>query len=147
MAFPFDPTDPAHVRRWMAALNEGARKAPRCGAMTKLGVPCQKLRLIGGDRCRHHVHGKQRDELDARRELRLQRIAAGGASSCQGRRGEADARKALFVIRRRRLLRAWRKDPTIPGSTIELTPVDEARVGKLLDEEFNIAFDRPLPGS
>jgi hypothetical protein len=35
---------------------------------------------------------------------------------------------ACDAIRRRALRRAWRRDPTTPGSTIALSPRDEAGV-------------------
>jgi hypothetical protein len=47
----------------------------------------------------------------------LQRVAA---SNIQGEVGAERARRALAAIERRRLNRAWKYDPSIPGSTLRV---------------------------
>jgi len=50
----------AGVPRWLKAMQEGAARAPRCGAPTASGNPCKRLRMKGGQHCTMHLHGKER---------------------------------------------------------------------------------------
>lgn len=80
------------------------------------------------DRCRLHLDGSKRDAVDELRYPRLERRARAKGKPVQA----VLALKALAAIKRRRLHRAWLTDPTVPGTTLVLTPNDEARVAEAL---------------
>ena len=114
--------DPAHLARWLTALTEGKNRLPRCVGTTKLGRKCKHIAMIGSDRCCFHLVGAERDRVDQIRIARYRRLSR---LSDIGERGREKARTALAHIERRRLHRAWKLDPTIPGTTLVLNPHHE----------------------
>jgi hypothetical protein len=50
----------------------------------------------------------------------------------------AEGRTTLAVIARRQLHRAWKLDPTLPGTTLVLPDHDEKRVRRWLQDEHGI---------
>lgn len=134
--------DPGHLSRWQAALAAGKSRLPRCTGTTKLGRKCRHHVMVGSNRCHWHLHGVERDAFDQVRIVRLQRLSR---LSDIGERGRQKARNALAHIERRRLHRAWKHDPTIPGVTLVLNPHQEKRVVELLLGEFGIDIEKVLP--
>ena len=129
--------DPEHLNRWLSAQWEGRRKAPKCGALTRAGEPCRRDRLRGADRCGHHVHGAERDRIDALRRQRLIRQLDG--TGCVGL--QTRLRRQLRNIDRRGLHRLWARDPTAPGCTLILSFREEDRVRSFLRDELNLNID------
>lgn len=114
------------IAKWLDALRAGFAKTPRCSAHRRDGQPCRLPRMRGSDRCPRHCVGKERDRLDLAAVPRLLRMAAYNNAV-----GDS-ARNRLANIERRRLRRAWQKDPSIEGATIALSPNDERRVRQYL---------------
>jgi hypothetical protein len=123
----FASRDPAHLARWSAALAEG-RARKRCSATTKTGLQCRMVALRFAATCRHHTRGRARDEIDALRLGWLRKQALRYPAL------RAAAERSIERIYTRRLLVAWRFDPELPGATMRLSPVDEARVERWLLE-------------
>jgi hypothetical protein len=123
----FASRDPLHLARWSAALAEG-RARKRCSAMTKTGLQCRQIALRFAVTCRHHTRGQARDEIDALRLGWLRKQALRYPAL------RAYAERSIERIFIRRLLRAWRLNPELPGATMRLGPVDEARVERWLIE-------------
>jgi hypothetical protein len=119
--------DPAHLRRWLTALMAGRMAAPTCDGITRTGSPCRRQRLHGSRFCSYHAKGAERDRVDQLRLARQHKRALSASASERGR-----ALQQLGDIERRLLYRAWRKDPLIEASTLELSPDDEARVREFL---------------
>ncbi len=143
-----DRRAPDYLARWMAGLQKGFQNAPRCTAKRRDGHPCRLPRMRGADRCPRHCVGKERDRVDQSAYPRLLCIAAHNTISGQR------ARTRLAAIERRRLRRAWQKDPTLEGSTIVLSASDERRVKRYLKEEHGFVLsglcaltDRPFTPS
>ncbi len=133
--FTLGSRDPNHIKRWVNALCEGQRRAPRCTALRRDGCPCKRLRLKGSTRCAVHCVGRERDRVDTAAVPRL--LRASGWNNAVGRL----ARLRLEKIERRRLYRLWAKDPTIPGQTVALSSQDYNRVCRYLLEVHGIALD------
>lgn len=88
----------------------GGPLARVCGARTRSGRPCPKAPLAGETRC--HRHGGP-DQARRHRARQMQDLAAGRISPAQW--AAAERRRA-----RNRLNVAWRRDPWLPGQTIDL---------------------------
>jgi hypothetical protein len=133
-------TDKAHLQRWSKEQIEGRNRMPRCAALTRERRPCRHFALPGTPRCNHHLVGRERDRYDVARIPRLTAILDRKASV------EAErASRALAAIRRRQLHRAWKIDPTLPGSTIPvLSAADADRVSRWIAER-GLDLDGPLP--
>ena len=127
-----DRRDPDYLARWMAGLQKGFQNALRCTAKRRDGEPCRLPRMRGSNRCPRHCTGKERDKVDQAAYPRLQCTASNNSSS-----GDR-ARTRLAAIERRRLRRAWQKDPTLEGSTIALSASDEKRVDRYLMNEHSL---------
>lgn len=127
---------------WLDAMRKGYAAAPKCGAMTRAKTPCELARLPSADRCHHHLRGAARDEVDAARLLRAQKLL----SRTTNARHIANANSTIAAVTRRQLHRAWKIDPTLPGSTLTLPDHDEARVSKWLMDTHQIDLDQePQP--
>jgi hypothetical protein len=102
--------------------------------------PCRNRALPGASSglCRVHLRGVARERWDAEREIRLTRIASGFT---EGEVGRMRALAQLSAVAKRRLLRAWQHDPTLPGSTIQLVPADIERVRQILFKDFRLNVD------
>ena len=101
-------------------------------------MPCRAVPLKFADRCRCHLRGSKRAEVDALRLewLRRRLLRAGNPAFRQ------TIEFAIAGVERRRLQRAWRIDPTVEGATISLAPRDRIRVLAWLSgvgriEDFN----------
>jgi hypothetical protein len=134
--------DQEHLSRWHAALMAGRRAAPKCDALTREGKPCRRDRLYGANLCSHHLRGRERDALDAKRLERAQRIAAEGRPIERER-----ALKTVRNIQRRALHRAWLNHPEIEGSTLELSIAEDQRMRSFLRGELGLDIERPDPVS
>jgi hypothetical protein len=119
--------DPAHLRRWLTALMKGRMAAPACDGTTRVGSHCRRQRLHGSRFCSYHTKGAERDRID---QLRLACQHRRALSACTADRDRA--RRQIANIERRLLYRAWRKNPLIEASTLELSPDDEALVREFL---------------
>lgn len=125
----------ARASEWLRAMNEGRRRAPKCAAIAgTTGRPCLQPRLTGSDKCRHHLRGKARDALDRVRLAAAVRKLKTTTNSIERR----DAETTIRNIERRQLHRAWKLDPTLPGSTLALSADDEKRVRDWLREHHHI---------
>ena len=125
----------ARAPEWLAAMWAGRDAAPKCGVSTKSGGACSKTRMRGSDRCSLHLHAAQRDIVDVQRAKRAEKMAR----STNKQRREAGER-ALAVIARRKLHRAWKLDANLPGSTLVLGEGDEERVLSWLEVEHGIVL-------
>ena len=116
--------------------------------------PCRRLHLKRGIRlhawrdrylipranfCGHHVRGAERDSLDAARRERLHRELARTSRAGQQSRIERQLRN----IEKRSLHRAWLRDPTLEGGTIDISAVDDRCVQACLRDELGIDIERP----
>jgi hypothetical protein len=115
----------------------GARRAPKCSALTRANKPCGRMRLAGVFYCGHHLKGRERDVLDAHRLERAQMIAAAGRPIERLR-----ALKMIRNIQRRMLHRTWLNHPEIEGSTLELSTADEQCVRSCLRDELGLNIER-----
>jgi hypothetical protein len=98
-------------------VQRGGPDAPVCGARTRQGRPCQNTPIREGKgRCLRHAgpHAAR-----AHRERQLQGLRTGRVSPEEWNR--AEARRAA-----NKLSRAWRKDPWVSGTTIDLGPHEDA---------------------
>ena len=128
----------ANIPKWLAALSAGAAAAPRCTGTTKTGEPCGKTRTPGAERCRHHLHGRERDLLDIQRAIRAEKILR--RSSHAPLRAKAET--TLRVIARRQLHRhGMTQNPDAPGTTLILSAQDERRIRKHLLTRYQIDLD------
>jgi hypothetical protein len=91
--------------------------------------------MRGADKCRHHLKGTQRDIVDRQRAITAGKLARSSNAVQRCR-----AQRALAAIARRGLHRAWKLDPTLPGSTLVLSDGDEARVLAWLEVEHGIVL-------
>jgi hypothetical protein len=87
-----------------------------CGATTRAGSPCRRVALRGEDRCPVHTG---REHASERRVRLLERQARRDATPEQAAR----AARRFAANRMRRL---WRRDPWVPGSTIDLGEAEDA---------------------
>ena len=126
--------DEAHIMRWLAAQWAGRRAAPRCDGVTRDGRPCQGQRLYRSNFCIHHIRGEARDRIDEARRERLYREIA--RTSCVGL--QRRIRRQLRNIERRTLHRIWLNNPTIEGSTLELSSHEEERARAFLRGELGL---------
>jgi len=137
--------DPAHIKRWTAALWEGYRAAPKCTGTTLKGLRCRHPSSPGFDRCcLHHktVEDKIADEL--RREQYNLKIARGPNTSELVR----EALTSLARVGRSRLHAKWKLDPRIEGSTIQFAvEADRLDVIAWLKNEASLDIDKPLPNT
>jgi hypothetical protein len=135
---------PFALARWFEAMAAGRARAPRCERILRngqqcRGIPMREARKLGVNLCRWHCRGRLRDQVDARRELRLRRLANSDNDILRSR-----AERALACIARRKTNRAWRLDPRLHGSTVpHLSDRDAARVERWLAER-NLCEGRPL---
>jgi hypothetical protein len=126
--------DPLDRLRWFAAMNAGKLRR-QCSATAKTGARCRKTALKFADRCRHHCQGRERDLTDEKRLPWLRSMAL----RFPGKRIQAERSIERILIRR--LYRAWKLDPELPGATMRLGPGDEARVERWLIERGVILDD------
>jgi hypothetical protein len=121
----FASKDAAHVSRWLTAMAAG-RARRQCVAIARsTGQQCCRHSLKFSDKCTIHCVGAKRIAIDEKRLEWLERRRLKNFNTEQKARIEA----SIARIGRRRLRWAWRTlDPTIPGSTIELSPRDLQRV-------------------
>ena len=88
----------------------GGPQARVCGAKLRTGGFCAQLALAGEKRCMRHGGP---DAARRFRERQKSRLETGSVSPAEWARAEAKrARNALLM--------AWRKDPRLPGRTIDL---------------------------
>ena len=93
------------------------------------GERCRRHSLKFSDRCTIHCIGAKRIAVDEERLEWLKRRRLKNFNAAQKARIDA----SIARIGRRRLRWAWRTiDPTIPGSTIELSPRNLQRVREWL---------------
>lgn len=131
----------ARVPEWHAALRRGFAAAPRCGAKTRARTLCQRLPIPGTPHCYLHLHGKARDVADLKRKA----IAEKKAGSTNVKLRE-EGLATLRTVQRRQTHRAWKIDPTVPGSTLTLPDHDEARVRRWLRDAHHVDLDQePQP--
>jgi hypothetical protein len=121
----FASKEPAHISRWLAAMAAGRAKRQCIGIARSTGERCRRHSLKFSDRCTIHCIGAERIAVDEKRLKWLERRRLKNFNAAQKARIEA----SIARIGRRRLRWAWGlMDPTLPGSTIELTPRDLQRV-------------------
>jgi hypothetical protein len=99
-----------------ALYRRGGLLSPTYGARTKTGVACTQVRMDGEKRCRRH------GGPDAARRFRVRQLAGlrtGRVDPDTWQR--AEARRAIH-----RQEWAWRKDPRLPGQTIDLGRDEDA---------------------
>lgn len=109
----------AHADRFHAAarlVQRGGPLAAVCGARTRSGAGCTQEPLAGGVRCLRHGGRKA---AAAHRERQLAGLRTGRVTPEVFAR--AEARRA-----RNRLLDLWKRNPSVPGRTIDLG-ADEGR--------------------
>lgn len=129
----------ARVPAWLAAMNAGKAAAPKCGAMTRSGVPCGKLPLKGAPHCRHHFKARQRDLIDIERAMRAEKVLRRSGHAPL----RAKAETTLRCIARRQLHRHWKtQNPDAPGTTLILPDSDERRIRTHLQRIHNIDLDK-----
>jgi hypothetical protein len=126
-----------HVSRWLAAQWAGRRAAPRCDGVTRDGRPCQGQRLYRSNFCIHHIRGEARDRIDHARRDRLCREIA--RTSCAGL--QRRIKRQLRNIEHRALHRVWLNNPTIEGSTLELSPHEEERARAFLRDALGLDIE------
>jgi hypothetical protein len=121
----FASRDPAHISRWLAAMAAGRAKRQCVAIARSTGERCRRHSLKFTDKCTIHCVGAVRIAVDEKRLEWLKRRRLKNLNAAQKARIEA----SIARIGRRRLRWAWGSmDPTLPGSTIELTPRDLQRV-------------------
>lgn len=109
----------AHADRFHAAarlVQRGGPLAAVCGARTRSGAGCKQEPLAGGVRCLRHGGPKA---AAAHRERQLAGLRTGRVTPEVFAR--AEARRA-----RNRLLDLWKRNPSAPGTTLDLG-ADEGR--------------------
>jgi len=111
----------------------GGPLARTCGAKLRYGGVCGQLALAGETRCLRHGGP---DVARRFRERQKARLETGSVSPAEWARAEAKrARNALVM--------AWRKDPRLPGQTIDLGPDETAFVRDAL--ALGVDVDRLCP--
>jgi hypothetical protein len=124
----FGSRDREHLDRWFAALIAG-RQARQCPAVTRsTGRPCRAPPRRHGVHCRWHCSRQESREADRQRLPELEQLLKRRLHPVPRGKLEAGAN----AIRRRNLRRVWRRDPTVPGATLALSPRDEAKVRDFL---------------
>ncbi len=94
-----------------ALVRRGGPQAKMCGARMRTGAPCAQPPIRAGKgRCLRHAGPKAAIE---HRAAQLRAFKTGKISAEEWNR--AEARRAA-----NRLGRQWKKDPWVPGSTIDL---------------------------
>ena len=136
LAEHFASRDAAHLARWFGAMNAG-RARRQCSATAKTGAQCRNTALKFADKCQLHCHGRERDFADEKRLPWLRNIAL----KFPGKRRQAELSiERIFV---RRLHRAWKLNPELPGSTLGLSASDEIRVERwLIERDIYLAGGR-----
>jgi hypothetical protein len=125
----FASRDPAHIARWLEAMAAGRAKRQCVAIARSTGEQCRRHSLKFSDRCMVHCVGPERIAVDEERLEWLKRRRLKNFNAAQKARIDA----SIARIGRRRLRWAWRTiDPTIPGSTIELSPRNLQRVREWL---------------
>ena len=135
--------EPYHLDRWLSAMRKGSAAVPRCEAVTRLGMSCRHARMKGSKVCYWHLKEPEKSRLQAQRLPDLVRRAN---TLLYGEYGRDRALNAMRSLTTYQLRKAWWANPLLEGSTIALTPRDEAAVRDLLLERFAIDIDGPLPG-
>ena len=108
-----------HSERFVAAARQVQRGGPLaavCGARTRTGAACAQEPLAGGVRCLRHAGPRA---AAAHRDSQLAGLRTGRVTPEVFAR--AEARRA-----RNRLVDAWKRNPSVPGSTIDLGPDEGA---------------------
>lgn len=95
-----------------ALTQRGGPDAPICGARTRTGSRCQAVPITGSRRCIRHCGPKAAGE---HRERQRAAFLRGAISAAEWR--EAEVKRA-----RNRLRETWKKNPWLPGRTIDLGP-------------------------
>ena len=136
---------PENLARRIAAYREGYRRCPKCTHIKADGMRCRRPSMREGRRlgiqlCPSHLRGDDRERVDRRREELLH----DRLRTTNPYRREKAAR-AIAAIHKRRLLRVWMIDPTLPGATIRLTPSDHEKAAAWLAAK-GIDLEAPLPG-
>lgn len=112
-----------------AANMRAAQSRYRCEAIaTTTGVQCRTVRLLGSKFCAHHCKGTERDRVDAERKQRL----LSGRRRPGVRYTPEQIERGLRTIAIRETRRRWEKNRDLPGSTIELTALDQRRIERWL---------------
>lgn len=104
---------PEHEAAFFAARDRHAAGGPEariCGARTRTGKACENIPLKGHHRCLMHCGVRAAREY---RERQRQEFLSGKLSAEEWHR--AEAKRAA-----NRLQYRWRKDPWLPGATIDL---------------------------
>jgi hypothetical protein len=126
--------DPAHIAGWRVALAAGLAKQQCVATARRSGQPCRGTPLKYSDKCRCHCLGAERIAVDTRRlpwfQHQLRRTGN------LDRRANIEARIAR--IERRWLRWTWRRNPWVPGRTIDLAPHDQERVRAWLREAAKV---------
>jgi hypothetical protein len=91
-------------------VRRGGPEAKACGARTRTGNACRQVPVKGSSRCLRHCGPKAAREY---RERQRQEFLSGKLSHEDWTR--AEARREANRLRER-----WKKDPWVPGSTIDL---------------------------
>jgi hypothetical protein len=127
----------AGASAWLETMRRGAAAAPKCGAKTRAGTPCQRLPIPGTPHCYLHLRGAARDAADQMRKTTAEKMVR-STNTIMREKGLA----TLRGIARRQLHKAWKLDPTLPGSTLTLPDRDEARVRAWLRDHHHINLDQ-----
>jgi hypothetical protein len=111
------------------AAMRAAQLLYRCEATAvTTGEQCHLTRLRGSKLCMHHCRGIERDRVDAERKQRL----LSGRRTPGARYTPEQIERGLRTIAIRETRRRWEKDRNQPGSTIELSALDERRIERWL---------------
>lgn len=120
-----------HRENFLAAAKlhqRGGVLSPLCGARTRTGAVCTQVPINGGKgRCQRHCGP---DAALAHRETQLRQMQTGKTSPEAFAR--AEARRA-----RNRLTNGWKKNPSLPGRTIDLGAAE----GVFLDAVRSLGAD------
>jgi hypothetical protein len=138
--------DPAHLRRWYAAMNAGKRAAPQCEAIANAtGQRCQSCARRGQRFCFHHLRGKDAAAADiALINRNLAVLANPNLRGYSRRRAEY----SMARIARAEIYRVWKIDPRAPAiDLLVLSAADEQRVADWLREQHAVDLNKNLPGS
>ncbi|MBS7804059.1 hypothetical protein KIH24_05665 [Rhizobiales bacterium TNE-4] len=122
-----------HQRRELliarAANMRAAQRLYWCEAIAATtGERCRLTRLRGSKFCSHHCKGVERDRVDAERKKRL----LSGRMRPGVRYTPEQIQRGLRTIVIRETRRRWAKDRDLPGSTIELSALDQRRIERWL---------------
>lgn len=125
------------------AAMRAAQHLYRCEAIAATtGVRCRQTRLRGSRLCMHHCRGIERDRVDTERKQRL----LSGRMRPGVRYTPEQIERGLRTIAIRETRRRWEKDRDQPGSTIELSALDQRRVERWLASiglELRAAYRTP----